>query len=275
MTDLAIIIVSYNTCKLLDACVRSLNQPRPKVPTDIVVVDNGSHDGSVETIRRHWPQVKVLEVGRNIGYAAANNLGIRESNSEFVLLLNSDTLASGVAIDVLVNQLRERPGVGAIGPRLVNRSGQPELSFGNMIGPFNELIQRAKRIALAHDIPVISRRIRETLITPGYHDWVSGACLLFRRGDAETVGGLDERFFLYGEDVDFCAALRRIGKRVFFSPDVEVLHHIGQSGVRMSEQTQLAYRRSQVAFYSKHHPAWLPLLKAYLKIRGKLPTKSS
>ena len=275
MTDLAIIIVSYNTCKLLDACVRSLNQPRPKVPTDIVVVDNGSHDGSVETIRRHWPQVKVLEVGRNIGYAAANNLGIRESNSEFILLLNSDTLASGVAIDVLVNQLRERPGVGAIGPRLVNRSGQPELSFGNMIGPFNELIQRAKRIALAHDIPVISRRIRETLITPGYHDWVSGACLLFRRGDAETVGGLDERFFLYGEDVDFCAALRRIGKRVFFSPDVEVLHHIGQSGVRMSEQTQLAYRRSQVAFYSKHHPAWLPLLKAYLKIRGKLPTKSS
>lgn len=275
MTDLAIIIVSYNTCKLLDACVGSLSQPSPKVPTDIVVVDNGSHDGSVETIRRHWPQVKVLEVGRNIGYAAANNLGIRESNSEFVLLLNSDTLASGVAIDVLVNQLRERPSVGAIGPRLVNRSGQPELSFGNMIGPFNELIQRAKRIALAHDIPVISRRIRETLITPGYHDWVSGACLLFRRGDAETVGGLDERFFLYGEDVDFCAALRRIGKRVFFSPDVEVLHHIGQSGVRMSEQTQLAYRRSQVAFYSKHHPAWLPLLKAYLKIRGKLPTKSS
>ena len=275
MTDLAIIIVSYNTCKLLDACVGSLSQPSPKVPTDIVVVDNGSHDGSVETIRRHWPQVKVLEVGRNIGYAAANNLGIRESNSEFILLLNSDTLASGVAIDVLVNQLRERPSVGAIGPRLVNRSGQPELSFGNMIGPFNELIQRAKRIALAHDIPVISRRIRETLITPGYHDWVSGACLLFRRGDAETVGGLDERFFLYGEDVDFCAALRRIGKRVFFSPDVEVLHHIGQSGVRMSEQTQLAYRRSQVAFYSKHHPAWLPLLKAYLKIRGKLPTKSS
>jgi len=275
MTDLAIIIVSYNTCKLLDACVGSLSQPSPKVPTDIVVVDNGSHDGSVETIRRHWPQVKVLEVGRNIGYAAANNLGIRESNSEFVLLLNSDTLASGIAIDVLVNQLRERPGVGAIGPRLVNRSGQPELSFGNMIGPFNELIQRAKRIALAHDIPVISRRIREALITPGYHDWVSGACLLFRRGDAETVGGLDERFFLYGEDVDFCAALRRIGKRVFFSPDVEVLHHIGQSGVRMSEQTQLAYRRSQVAFYSKHHPAWLPLLKAYLKIRGKLPTKSS
>ena len=275
MTDLAIIIVSYNTCKLLDACVGSLSQPSPKVPTDIVVVDNGSHDGSVETIRRHWPQVKVLEVGRNIGYAAANNLGIRESNSEFVLLLNSDTLASGVAIDVLVNQLRERPSVGAIGPRLVNRSGQPELSFGNMIGPFNELIQRAKRIALAHDIPVISRRIREALITPGYHDWVSGACLLFRRGDAETVGGLDERFFLYGEDVDFCAALRRIGKRVFFSPDVEVLHHIGQSGVRMSEQTQLAYRRSQVAFYSKHHPAWLPLLKVYLKIRGKLPTKSS
>lgn len=275
MTNLAIIIVSYNTCELLDACVRSLNQPSPTVPTNIVVVDNGSTDGSVGTIRRHWPHVKVIDIGRNIGYAAANNLGIRETNGELILLLNSDTLASGLAIDTLVRELRSRPNVGAIGPRLVNRYGQPELSFGNMIGPFNELIQKGKRIALTHDIPVISRRIRASLIQPGYHDWVSGACLLFWRRDAEATGGLDERFFLYGEDVDFCAALRRVGKRVFFTPSVEVLHHIGQSSLHVSEQTELAYRRSQLAFYSKHHPAWAPLLKLYLKARGKLPTQSS
>ena len=275
MTNLTIIIVSYNTCELLDACIRSLNQPRPTVPTNIVVVDNGSHDASVETIRRHWPQVKVIEVGSNVGYAAANNLGIRESNSKLILLLNSDTLASGLAIDALVAQLRERPNVGAIGPRLVNRYGQQELSFGNMIGPWNELIQKVKRISLTHDVPIISRRIRNSLIRPGYHDWVSGACLLFRRSDADAVGGLDERFFLYGEDVDFCAALRRTGKRVFFSPDIEVLHHVGRSGLHMSEQTELAYRRSQLAFYRKHHPSWAPLLKVYLKARGKLPPQSS
>lgn len=275
MTNLAIIIVSYNTCELLDECVRSLNQPGPTVPTNIVVVDNGSTDGSVRTIRRRWPHVKVIDIGRNIGYAAANNIGIRETNGELILLLNSDTLASGSAIDTLVKELRSRPNVGAIGPRLVNRYGQPELSFGNMIGPFNELIQKGKRIALTHDVPVISRRIRASLIQPGYHDWVSGACLLFWRRDAEAAGGLDERFFLYGEDVDFCAALRRIGKRVFFTPNVEVLHHIGQSGLHVSAQTALAYRRSQLAFYSKHHPAWAPLLKLYLTARGKFSTQLS
>ena len=99
---------------------------------------------------------------------------------------------------------------------------------------------------------------------------MSGACLLVRRGDAEAVGGLDERFFMYTEDVDFCAAIRARGRRVLFTPDVEIVHLRGRSAASAPAATNAAYRRSQLAFYEKHHPRWAPVLKLYLRIRGQL-----
>jgi N-acetylglucosaminyl-diphospho-decaprenol L-rhamnosyltransferase len=99
-------------------------------------------------------------------------------------------------------------------------------------------------------------------------DWVSGACLLIRRTDLDAVGLLDERFFLYTEDVDLCAAVRGRGRRVLFDADVEIEHLRGRSA---GATTAVAYRRSQLAFYEKHHPSWVPWLRAYLKIRGELP----
>jgi GT2 family glycosyltransferase len=99
-------------------------------------------------------------------------------------------------------------------------------------------------------------------------DWVSGACLLVRRADAEAVGLLDERFFMYTEDVDFCAAIRARGRRIVFTPDVEVVHLRGRSVASAPAATRAAYRRSQMAFYEKHHPAWAPLLRLYLRLRG-------
>jgi len=104
-----------------------------------------------------------------------------------------------------------------------------------------------------------------------YPDWVSGACLLVRRSDAIAAGLLDERYFLYGEDVDFCAALRGLGRRVLFTPEAEVVHLRGASGRQRPAATERAYRRSQMAFYEKHHPRWAPVLRLYLGARGKLP----
>jgi len=100
-----------------------------------------------------------------------------------------------------------------------------------------------------------------------FPDWVSGACLLVRRGDAEAVGLLDERFFMYLEDVDFCAAIRARGRRVLFTPDVEVTHLRGGSRPSAAA-TARAYRRSQLAFYAKHHPSWIPLLRLYHRLRS-------
>jgi len=102
-------------------------------------------------------------------------------------------------------------------------------------------------------------------------DWVSGACMLVRRSDAECVGLFDERYFMYAEDVDFCAAIRARGRKVLFVADAEVSHFRGQSVASLARATEVAYRRSQLAFYAKHHPGWLPLLRTYLTLSNRLP----
>jgi hypothetical protein len=106
-------------------------------------------------------------------------------------------------------------------------------------------------------------------------DWVSGAALLVRRADAEAVGLLDERYFLYTEDVDFCAAMRAAGRRVLFTPAAEIVHLRGRSRATAPVVMNEAYRRSHLAFYEKHHPRWAPVLKLYLKLKGQLPPRSS
>jgi len=257
MTALSIIIVSFNAAADLDRCLESLHAAPPATPHDIVVVDNGSTDGSVAAARR-WPDVRLVEIESNGGFARANNIGIRASGGANILLLNSDTIVPPGAIDRLVSELERDPDVAVVGPRLVDGSGRAELSFGRMIGPFNEL--RQKRLARSGEVDALARRRQ-------YPDWVSGACLLVRRADAEAVGGLDERFFMYTEDVDLCAAIRARGRRVLFTPDVEVVHLRGRSAATAPEATSGAYRRSQIAFYEKHHPGWAPLLKLYLRIK--------
>ncbi len=271
MTDLAIIIVSYNARADLEACLASLAAAPPTTPHEIVVVDNASSDGSAEVARARWPNVTVIDAGDNLGFARATNLGIRATASRLLLLLNSDTLPPPGAIDRLVDILCLRTDVAVVGPRLVDTHGALEVSFGSMISPFAELWQRclvrghARRVPLL--APLVERRARPERLV----DWVSGACLLVRRAAAAAAGLLDERFFLYGEDVDFCAAVRSLEWRVLYTPAVEVVHHQGRSGQRAPAHTATAYRRSQLAFYQKHHPAWHPVLRAYLRVRGKLP----
>ena len=207
---------------------------------------------------RRRPGVRVIEMGANVGFARANNAGIRASTGRLILLLNSDTVVPPGAIDALVVTLDSHPDVAVVGPRLVNGNGQAELSFGSMISPLGELRQKRQ----TQD--TIERMTRE----PRYPDWVSGACLLARRADAEAVGLLDERYFMYTEDVDFCASIRGRGRRVLFTPDVEVVHLGGRSAVSAPAATREAYRRSHLAFYQKHHPFLVPLLRVYRWFRG-------
>lgn len=271
MAELTILTVSYNTRAELVACLSSLTETPPTIDHQIVVVDNASEDSSVEIVRSQFPAVTIVENTTNVGYAKANNIGIRATNGELLLLLNSDTIVPPGAVDRLVATLRTRSDVAVVGPKLTDATGRPELSFGRMINPIAELAQKIKSIALRTDIPVLSKRVRRSLERPSMPDWVSGACLLVRREDAEAVGLLDERFFLYGEDVDFCASIRQRGGRVLFAPDVTLLHHRGRSGSRTPYNTRKRYRRSQLAFYAKHHPGWVPLLRLYLHLRGELP----
>jgi len=253
---ISVIIVSFNARADLMACVLALKKNPPADGHEIIVVDNASSDGSAEAAQR-IPGVRVIQMGRNAGFAAANNAGIRESRGDLILLLNSDTLVPPGAIDRLATRLRETPTAAIAGPRLVDGEGQPELSFGRMLSPLNEWRQKRRS----------ADWIREATSREQLVDWVSGACLLVYRAEAEAVGLLDDRFFLYTEDVDFCHAVRRLGRQVLFTPDAEITHLRGRSRAAQPAASNAAYRRSHIEFYRKHHPLWAPLLKIYLWLK--------
>ena len=265
---LSIVIVSYNARVELTACVASLLAAPPVIPHEIVVVDNASSDGSVAALRERWPLLRVQVRQTNGGFAAANNDGIRTTSGDLILLLNSDTIVPPGAIDTLVARLAADATAAVAGPRLIDGDGAAELSFGPMISPLGELRQKTVMALYARRVEAAVRYVERLTSAERYVDWVSGAALLVRRQDAEAVGLLDERFFLYTEDVDFCASIRARGRRILFTPAARIVHLRGRSRASAPDAMNLAYRRSQLAFYEKHHPAWAPLLRLYLRMKG-------
>jgi GT2 family glycosyltransferase len=263
MPRLSIVIVSYNARADLERCLTSLVSEAPAIDHEIIVVDNASTDDTVQTVRSRWTGIRLIEAGGNLGFSRANNIGIRQSFGELVLLLNGDTIVPAGAVDALGAVLDRRPDVAVVGPRLVDGNGKAELSFGRMISPLNEVRQKLRARG---NVERLTSREREV-------DWVSGACLLVRRADAEAVGLLDERYFLYTEDVDFCAAIRARGRRILFTPAAQIVHLRGRSRQTAPGPSEKAYRRSQIAFYEKHHPRWAPWLRLYLRLKGRLPDK--
>jgi N-acetylglucosaminyl-diphospho-decaprenol L-rhamnosyltransferase len=184
-----------------------------------------------------------------------------------VLLLNSDTIVPEGALDRLLAELDRHSDAAAVGPRLIDGDGRAELSFGSMIAPWTEFRQRRLMRGLDNGDPVVRRQVEAMTREERWPDWVSGACLLVRRADADAVGLLDERFFMYTEDVDFCAALRARGRRVLFTPATEVVHLRGRSAATAPQATRAAYLRSHLAFYRKHHPLLAPIVRLYHWLR--------
>jgi GT2 family glycosyltransferase len=267
-TSLAIVIVSFNVRDELDACLASIVDNTDPFKTVIVVVDNASSDGTPQMVRARWPSVRLIDAGGNLGFARANNLGIRATESEYVLLLNPDTVAPPGAIATLVRGLAAHPAAAVAGPRLIDQRGFPELSFGWAMSPGGELRQKLLRALYERRLRPVVRRVDQWARTAGEREWVSGACLLVRRDDLEAVGLLDERYFMYTEDVDLCVELRKRGRTVLFVPQSEIVHLRGRSASR-NPHTERVRRRSQLAYYRKHHPAWAPVLRWYLRVTGR------
>lgn len=268
--SVTIVIVSYNARQHLVACLDSLARTPPAVAHDIVVVDNASSDGSPDVCRDR-AGVTLLQNADNVGFARANNQAIRASRSDAILLLNSDTEVPAGAVDSLCASLDVEPSIGVVGPRLTNAAGLPELSFGRMMTPVNEARQKALGRLARAGFPPARVWLRRATSLRRVVDWVSGACLLVRRQTAVDAGLLDERYFMYAEDVDFCHAVRSLGQLVVFDPLCTVVHHGGASAATARSATYDAYRRSHLAFYRKHHPEWVPWLEWYLRVRGRWP----
>jgi N-acetylglucosaminyl-diphospho-decaprenol L-rhamnosyltransferase len=264
---LAIVIVSHNARADLEGTLASLAAAPPAIRHTIVVVDNDSTDGAPAMVAERYPRVLLFESASNMGFAKATNLGIKATSGEFVLLLNPDTVVPAGAIDRLVARL-EATGADVAGPRIVDATGRPELSHGRRPTPFGEAARKALLRLDARGFGPAVRRVDRATRGERDVDWVTGACLLVRRRAAEGVGLLDERYFLYMEDVDFCAAIRARGGRVLFTPASEIVHLRGRSGVASGGAAARAWHASHLAYYRKHLPAWAPWLARYQRWRG-------
>ena len=266
---LAIVVVTHNVRADLERCLRSLTAAPPSVPWTVTVVDNASADGTLDEVGRHWPSVQGIPAGGNLGFSRANNLGIRATTGELVLLLNPDTLVETGQLDRLVARAARRawrpppPGRGSSMPTAApscpsarpSHRGASSDSAG-WVGPTSA----ASRGPCAGSTG--SPR------SPAQRDWVSAACLLAWRADLEAVGLLDERYFMYTEDADLCAAFRARGRSVIFVPEATVRHLRGRSAATAPAATAQRRRESHLAYYRKHYPGWAPLLAWWLRRRG-------
>jgi GT2 family glycosyltransferase len=267
--SLAIIIVTFNSLDEIGPCLHSLIGHTAPFPTTITVVDNASKDGTADFVRSKFPAVQVIESGGNLGFAKAVNIGIRATTSDYVLLLNPDTVAPPGAIPALVRGLASNPDAAIAGARMLNETGFPELSWGEPLTPWNEAKQMLLLRLYLRKLKPIVRRVDWMSRQARQVGWVSGASMAIRRSDLEAVGLLDERYFMYNEDVDLCVRMKERGRVTLYIAGAELLHHRGRSVPKNPELERLR-QLSHVAYYEKHLPSWTPLLRYYLKMTGKL-----
>jgi len=276
MLDLSIVIVNYNTRHLLRECLRSLFASEVDFIYQVTVVDNGSQDGSAEVVRREFPQVDLLENLENVGYAQANNQGLRREKARYYLLLNPDTLLPPGALSGMLSFMEEHPQVGIAGPKLVMADGRldlacrrsfptPEISFYRLSG-LGRLFPRSKRFGRYNLTYLDPDQVAEV-------DSVVGAFMMIRGETLEEVGYLDEEFFLYGEDLDFAYRAKKVGWEVYYNPQVTVLHYKRRSSSQNRKRAQYEFYRAMHLFYRKHYakttPLWLHwLVMAAILLRG-------
>ena len=268
-SSVAIIIVTYNSREEIDACLDSLVGHTKPFHATITVVDNASRDGTVAFVREKFPSVQVNEAGDNLGFSKANNLGIRATKSDYVVILNPDTVTPPGGMQALVRGLASNLDAAIAGARLLSDRGFPELSWGPPISPWSEFKQMVLGGLYRQKIRRIVRKIDKLSRQPRKVAWVSGACMAIRRPDLEAVGLFDERYFMYREDVDLCLAMHKRGRDILYMAPAEVLHLRGKSAAK-NPQVETRRGQSHLAYYQKHLPMWAPVLKIYLTLRGRL-----
>ena len=265
--ELSVAIVSYNAREELEACLSSVFESAEPSAPEVIVADNASTDGSVAMLRDRFPQVDVVESTENLGFACASNLCWRRAQSPLVLFLNSDTVVPKGALARMVALMSEQrnANVGALGPLLKNADGSIQMSFGSMLSLFAELRQKILNAGYGNGRGPLRGYVENLHASERTVEWVSGACLLTRRELLERIGGFDEEFFLYSEDVDLCVRIRAHGASVLFTPEVEITHHRGRSAEKDRDKVFVESQRSRLHFYAKHYgQPRLGLLKLYL-----------
>jgi N-acetylglucosaminyl-diphospho-decaprenol L-rhamnosyltransferase len=273
--ELAVVIVNYDTGAYLTRCLGSLVAHRGDLALDVLVIDNASHDGSHRAAEADHPWVRLIENPENVYLSPAWNQGIRETRAPWVLLLNPDTEWFAGTLESYVAEARAHADVGIVGPMVRNPDGTVYPS-GRTFPGVVDAVGHAFLGTLLPGNP-FTRRYRMggwDRSTPRRVDWVSGCCMLLPREAIEAVGGLDEAFPLYGEELDLATRLREVGRSVWFTPAVEIVHEIGVSTGR-SRRMLLMHSDSVFRYYVKHRStgwrgATLPLAWVALRLRAEL-----
>lgn len=248
--DISIIIVNWNTRDLLIDCVRSIYATTQDLNFEIWVVDNGSTDNSVNAMRKSFPEINIIENPNNFGFAKACNQAIRQINSKYVVLLNTDTILTDGAIKTIVDFMYNNTKVGVCGGQLLNADGSKQNSIANIPNLATELFNKSllrmlfpkKYIGKEHNI---NKPIEvESLI---------GAFLVVRKEAIDEVGLMDESYFFFFEETDWCLRMRNKGWLVYHHPDAKVYHLQGQTANKVHVRSRIEYWRSRYLFFKKHY----------------------
>lgn len=258
--DFSVIIVNFNTKELLKNCLSSVFS-QVGLKFEVWVVDNGSEDGSVQMVKAEFPKVRLIRNKENLGFAKANNLVLRKAEGNFLFLLNSDTILEDFTLAKNLDFLKRNSQVGALGIKILNFDGSPQPSVGKFYSLINVFLMLfgGGKLGLGRSSP---SKISEV-------DWVSGAAIILRKEILEKVGFLDENFFMYMEEVEWCYRIKKAGFKIVFYPEVKIVHYTRGSGSK-SEAIWGIYK-GLIYFYQKHKPPWqLEILKIMLKVKAYL-----
>ena len=252
---------------LLDRCVASLYASELGARRlEIIVIDSGSEDGSVDMVRENYPDVKLLAQCDNIGFTRGNNLGLASAAGDCLLLLNPDTEVSADALTLLLDFMEENPGVGAVGPHTLNTDGSHQSTrrrFPTLMTGFFESTWLAAfaPASIERDYRLLDTNDEDIMDV----DWVQGSALLLRREVYEDIGGLDEGFVMYWEELDFCRRAKSAGWGVVYHGGAKIRHHGGKSSEQASAWKQIHFQTSKLRYFRKHHG-----YAAYILLRAAL-----
>jgi len=271
-TDVSVVVVSYNTCTLLRDCLQSVSAST-LAPREVFVVDNASADGSPEMVGSEFPDVTLIALDRNLGFAGANNVALRRCRSSRILLLNPDATLAPDALARLDATLDAWPDAAVAGPRILNADDTLQ-SCGYPFPTLLSEIRQSRRVnRLCSLVAGPSRALVGVAPADALEvDWCDGACLLLRRETFDAVGLLDEQYFLYGEELDWCFNARRAGWSIVVDPHAVVRHHRGQSSVSTgtaSLSTALLVE-TRLRYYRKNHSVFTAVAAAFILTAGYL-----
>lgn len=255
--DLSIIIVTYNSRRDIEKCLASLQACSRGARVEIIVCDNASPDGTADLVAQHFPSVKIIRSAHNLGFGRANNLAAQHARGRFFLLLNPDTWVEEDLAAALVNFLDSHPEASGCAPQHLNPDGTRQFGAMRELPTVASLFYQ--KSGLAYAFPR-SPRFGRYYMTWWDHNEVrevqqAGACLALRREVFQQVGGFDESYFMYFEDVELCHAVRAAGHRIFYLPHARVYHIGGQSARQAVSKNFIEFYRSMCRYFRKHHGA--------------------